>query len=100
MLDLCPPAGVGEGGGEIVQVGAVGGGQLGAGVGNLGVDGIGAGQVQGHRVEGGEHTHIGNDGNVVFRVAVAVGAYVTDQGDVEMGTAIHNGLGVLGDLVV
>ena len=67
---------------------------------DLGVDGIGAGQIQSHRVKGGEHTHIGNDGNIVLSMAVAVGAHIPDQAHMEVGTAVHHSLGILGDLVV
>ena len=45
----------------------------------LGVDGIHTGHIQRHRVEGGEHSHIGNNGGVVLGAAVAVGRHVDDQ---------------------
>ena len=32
-----------------------------------------------HRVEGGEHSHIGNNGGVVLGATVAVGRHVDDQ---------------------
>jgi len=62
VLDLCPPCGVGEVAGQVIQVGPVGLGQLGIRHHRLGIDGFGAGQIQCHGIEGGKHTHIGNDG--------------------------------------
>ena len=75
-------------------------GEQAAGDGRLGVDGVGAGHVQGHGVEGGEHAHVGNDGDVVAAVAVAEGRNVDDERDVESRAVLHDGLGVLGDLAV
>ena len=100
MLDLSPPGGVGEVGSQVVQLGAVCLCQLGIGHHGLGIDSVSTGQIQRHGVEGSEHAHIGDDGHIVLLMAVTVGAYVPNQADVEMRTAIHNGLGVLGDLVV
>ena len=76
---------------------AVGGG---AAQGRLGVHRVHAGHVQRHRVEGGEHAHVGHDGHVVLGTAVAGGRHVDDQGNVEAGAAVHHRLGVLGDLVI
>ena len=80
---------------------------LGRAVGKLGVrqrlgrqDGVGAGLVDGDRVEAREHADVVDDGRVVFGVAVAVGADVHGKRDVEARTVLNNGLGVLGDLVV
>ena len=74
--------------------------QHGARQGRLGDHRVGAGLVQGHGVEGGEHAHVGGDGHVVFPVAVAVGGDVQHQGHVEAGTPVYHGLGVLGDFLV
>ena len=62
--------------------------------------GVGAGLVEGHGVEAGEHAHIREDGRVVFAVAVAVGADVAHQRHVEAGAAMADGLRVLGHLAV
>jgi hypothetical protein len=56
--------------------------------------GIHAGLVQGERIKRGEHAQIGQDGRVVFPVAVAVGGDIDDKRDVETRTAIHYRLGV------
>src|SRR5699024_8488143 len=103
VLQAGLPVGLGEGVGKVVVVVAevllvhvvV---ELGAGDGRLGHAGVGAGLVQGHGIEGGEHTHVRQDGQVVFGVAVAVGGHVHHQADVEVGTAVQHGLGILGDL--
>src|SRR5699024_6735781 len=58
------------------------------------------GHVDGHRVKGGEHAHIRHDGRVVLGVAVAVGGDLVYDVDVEVGTAVHHSLGILGDLAV
>ena len=81
------------GGGQVVR-------QLAAGQNGHVVAGVGAGLVQRHRVEGGEHAHIGDDGRVVLGVAVAVGGNVHHQIDVEAGPAVHHRLGVFGDAAV
>ena len=80
---------------------------LGRAVGKLGVrqrlgrqDGVGAGLVDGDRVEAREHADVVDDGRVVFGVAVAVGADVHGKRDVEAGAILNNGLRVLSDLVV
>ena len=80
---------------------------LGRAIGELGVgqrlgchDGIGAGLVNGDRVEAREHADIVDDRRVVFGMAIAVGADIHSQRNVEAGTILDNGLGVLGDLTV
>ena len=80
---------------------------LGRAIGELGVgqrlgchDGIGAGLVNGDRVEAREHADIVDDRRVVFGMAIAVGADIHSQRNVEAGTILDNGLGVLGDLAV
>ena len=100
MLNLSAPCGMGEVDGQVVQVGAVSLAGLGIGDSGLGVGSLGTGQIQSNGIEGSEHTDIGDDGDVVLSVAVAVGADIADQADVEVGTAVHNCLGVLGNLVV
>ena len=59
--------------------------QAGAGDGLLLHAGVGTGLVQGHRVEGGKHAHIGQDGQVVLGMAVAEGGDIHHQADVEVG---------------
>ena len=64
------------------------------------LDGIDAGLVERDRVEARKEADVTDDGLVVLVVAVAVGAHVNGQADVEARAAVHDGLGVLGDLVV
>lgn len=80
---------------------------LGRAVGKLGVrqrlgchDGIGAGLVDGDRVEAREHADVVDDGRVILGMAVAVGADVHGERDMEAGAILDNGLRILGDLVV
>ncbi len=80
---------------------------LGRAVGKLGVrqrlgrqDGVGAGLVDGDRVEAREHADVVDDGRVILGMAVAVGADVHGERDVEARAAVDDGLGVLSDLVV
>ena len=80
---------------------------LGRAIGELGVgqrlgchDGIGAGLVDGDRVEAREHADIVDDRRVVFGMAIAVGANVHGERNVEARAAVDDGLGVLGDLAV
>src|SRR5699024_11509946 len=51
-------------------------------------------------IKGGEHAHVGHNGQVVFAVAVAVGGDVHHQADVEAGLVLDDGPGVLGNLAV
>ena len=62
--------------------------------------GVGTSLVEGHRVEGGEHADVRQDGRVVLAVAVAVGADVLHKADVEGGTVMADGGGILGHLAV
>ena len=80
---------------------------LGRAIGELGVgqrlgchDGIGAGLVDGDRVEAREHADIVDDRRVVFGMAIAVGADIHGKRDVEARAAVDNGLRILGDLAV
>ena len=66
----------------------------------LGVAEVGAAKIQRHRVEGSEHSHVGNDGHVVFRVAVAERRHVHNDADVEMRPSPQNRRCVFGDFVV
>ena len=72
------------------------------GVGHLGLGQhrVDTGLIQSNRVEGGEHTHVGHDGHIVFAVAVTVGRHIHHQRHMEAGTAVHHRLGVLGDLAI
>ena len=69
-------------------------------MGRLGVHRVHAGHVQRHRIEGGEHAHIGHDGHVVLGTAVAVGGHVDDQRDVEAGPVVADGSGRRGFAVL
>ena len=62
--------------------------------------GVSASLVEGHRVEGGEHADVRQDGRVVLAVAVAVGADVLHKADVEGGAVMADGGSVLGHLAV
>ena len=80
---------------------------LGRAIGELGVgqrlgchDGIGAGLVDGDRVEAREHADVVDDRRIVFGMAVAVGTDVHGKRDVEARAAVDNGLCILGDLAV
>ena len=70
-------------------------GKLAARQGRGGQAGVCAGLIQGQGVEGGEHAQVGQDGHIVFPVAVAVGGHVHHQGDMELGPPVHHGLGIL-----
>ena len=105
MLGADPPVGDGGGVDEVVAAAAEAGSlqvvvQLAAGDGRHVVAGVGAGLVQGHRVEGSEHAHIRDDGQVVLAVAVTVGGNVDHQIDVEVGPVLHHRLGILGNAAV
>ena len=66
----------------------------------LRIDRVGAGSVERHRVERGEHAHVGYDRHVVVCMAVAFGRYVNRQRNVEVRPPVAYGLGILGDLAV
>ncbi len=57
----------------------------------FGVHRIGAGLVYCHRVKGGEHPYILNNGKVVAVIAVAVGGNLIHQGNVKMRSAVQDG---------
>ena len=60
----------------------------------LAVHGICTGYIQSNRVKGSKHAHIRNNGDIVFRMAVAVRGYIHDQADVEIRPVSKNCLGV------
>ena len=62
--------------------------------------GIGAGLIQRHRIKGCKDADIRQDGCIVLAVAVAVGADVLHQRNVEAGTACAYGSRVLGHFAV
>lgn len=64
------------------------------------VDEVGAGAVQSNWVERGDHADVWHDGGVVVVPAVALGRHVDDDADMEMGLALHYGLGILSNLAV
>ena len=66
----------------------------------LTVDCICAGLIQSDRVKGSEHADVGDNRDIVFRVAVAIRGDVDHQTDVEIGTSVNDCVGVLGDFVV
>ena len=102
MLQTGLPVGIGMSGLENVLAAAVKAfvEQYGARQGRLSHHGVGTGLIQGHGVEGGEHAHIGGDGDVIFSMAVTVGGDVQHQRDMEAGASVHNGLGILGNFPV
>ena len=62
--------------------------------------GIGAGLIQRHRIKGCKDADIRQDGCIVLAVAVAVGADVLHQRNMEAGTAGAHGSRILGHLAV
>lgn len=68
--------------------------------GGLSVYGVGAGLVESHGIKGGEHTHIGYDSRIIGVMAVAVGRHIYYKIDVEIGSAVADCLGVLGNFAV
>ena len=62
--------------------------------------GICTGLIQCHRVKGGKHADIRQDGGIVLAVAVAVGADVLHQCHMEAGAVVADRSGVLGHLPV
>ena len=99
MFDLTSPGGVGGIGGQVVSTGLIGPIQLAAGNDGLLQHSFCAGQIQCDGIEGCKHTHIGNDRQIVVVIAVAAGAHIPHQADVEMGAAIQHCFGVFSDLV-
>lgn len=63
-------------------------------------DEVGASLVEGHGVGRGEDSEIGHHGGVVVVPAVALGADVHDEADVEVRLVLEHGLRVFGNLVV
>lgn len=61
---------------------------------------VDAGLVDRHGIEAREHTDIGHDGRIVLGMAVAVGADVDGERNVELRAVLDDRLGVLGDLAV
>ena len=61
---------------------------------------IGASLVESYGVERGQDTQVGHDGGIVVVPAIALGRYVHDEADVEVGFILQDGLGILGNLVV
>ena len=74
--------------------------QLAVGQRGSGQAGIGAGLVQRYRVKRGKHADIRQDGCVILPVAVAVGADVLHQADMEAGAACTDSGGILCHLAV
>ena len=74
--------------------------QLAVGQQGSGQAGIGAGLVQRYRVKRGKHTDIRQDGCVILPVAVAVGADILHQADMEAGAACTDSGGILCHLAV
>ena len=80
---------------------------LGRAIGELGVgqrlgchDGIGAGLIDSDRVEAREHADVVDDRRIVFGMAIAVGADIHGERDMEARAAVDTGLRILGDLTV
>ena len=72
--------------------------QKGIGDGRLGIHCICTGHIQSDWIKGCEKAHIRYDGSIVFRMAVAVGADINDQIDMEIGASIDHCFGVFGNL--
>ena len=101
VVDTASPVGIREDGGKmVVDIRATGVLQCAAPDRLLGIDRVDACHIQGYRVEGCKHANIRYDGQIIFRMAVAVGGDIDDKADVEMLSALQNGLAVFGDLVV
>ena len=64
------------------------------------VGGIRAGDIQRNGVKGCEHTHIGNNRHVVFRMAVTAGRNIHHKADMEMGAILQDSQCVFRDLAV
>ena len=88
VLQAGAPVGGGGDVGEVVVMAVLRLAEHTVGDGGLGVDGVGAGLVERHGVEAREHAHVRDYRRVVLGVAVAEGADVDDQTDVEAGLAI------------
>ena len=58
------------------------------------------GNIQGNRIKGSQHPHVGNNGRIVFRMAVAIGGNIADQGNMEGRAPIQNRLGIFRNLIV
>ena len=100
VLQTAFPVGVRVGVGEVVVMTMLALCQNAAADDRLTVDGIRTGLVECNRVEGGEHTDIGHDWNVVLWVAVAVRRNIDDQADVEVRLVLDDRIGVFGNLAV
>ena len=57
--------------------------------------GIHTGLIQRQRIEGGEHTDIGQDGYIILPVAVTVRRHIHHQRNMEIGSAVHDRLRIL-----
>ena len=68
-------------------------------IGGLSVAGIGARHVYRDRIEGGEHSDVGNYRCVVFGMAVAVGRDLIDYIDVELRATRDDRLGIFSHLL-
>ena len=62
--------------------------------------GVYAGLIQCQRVEGGEHSNIWKDRNVIFSMSVAVRGFIYYQGNMEVWTAVYNRFGILSHTAV
>ena len=56
--------------------------------------------IQGNGIEGSKHSHIGYNGNIIFRMAVTVRGNIHHQADMEMRTAGNHRLAVFGNFAV
>ena len=99
------PLGLRGGVGEVIVVVVEAGvgqmvGQLAVGHGGSSQTGVYAGLVQRQGIKGGKHPQVGQDGGVILTMAVAVGRNIHHQRDVEGGTAVHHGFGLLSHAAV
>lgn len=56
--------------------------------------------IQSNGIEGSKHSHIGYNGNIIFRMAVTVRGNIHHQADMEMRTAGNHSLAVFGNFAV
>ena len=61
---------------------------------------IGTSLVEGNRVERSQYAYIGYDGSIVVVPAIALGRYVYEKADVEIGLVFQYGIGIFGNLLI
>lgn len=99
MIKACPPIGLGVVGIQIVSMAFLPFCKLSAYDGRLGIDHVHTGPIEGYRIEGSEHPHIRDDGEVILPMTVAVGGDVDDHVDMERWPAVTHSLRILANLI-